>query len=185
MHYLINNWLVRLILLIPFAICTSCDKEQVGQLEEGQAFPIAALSVLKTIDGQQFSYKNKTLVINFWATWCPPCRKEMPDLQQLSNTMDMNQFAIIGISVDSDINLIKEFLLQNEIKFSNYQDDDQKLSRDSLGIRAYPETFIISPKGITIKRILGEQRWNSKAMREWLHAIHKGEKYRPGGWAFR
>lgn len=180
----INNILTMLLLLIPIAFCTGCEKERLGQLNEGDAFPIEALSELKTIDGRHIDYDSKTLVINFWASWCTPCRKEMPDLQQLSNTMDKSQFAIIGISVDSDINLMKEFLLQNGIRFSNYQDINQQLSLYRLGIRAYPETFIISPKGITIKRILGEQRWNSKAMQEWLRAIHKGEEHRPGGWAF-
>ena len=178
------NMKVILFLLLAIAASSGCETEQPGQLNEGEAFPIAALKELKAIDGANPDYNNKTLVINFWASWCSPCRKEMPDLQELSDSMDKSQFAIIGISVDNDINLMKEFILQNNIQFSNYQDVNQQLSRHRLGIRAYPETFIISPQGIIIKRILGEQRWNSKAMRKLLHAIHKGAKHRPGGWAF-
>jgi thiol-disulfide isomerase/thioredoxin len=126
--------------------------------------------------------EGKTLVVNFWATWCLPCRKEMPDLQRLSDTMDEHRFKVIGVSVDEDKNLMREFLLQQKIRFDNYHDVDRHLARDLLKVRAYPETFIISPQGIIIRRIVGAQSWNTKAVYSLLESVHKGEGLVKSGW---
>jgi thiol-disulfide isomerase/thioredoxin len=140
-----------------FVGCT--DKKQ-SYPEAGEAFPLTVLNQLKKVDDNNIDLKNKTLLINLWATWCAPCRREMPDLQKLSEKLDQTKFAVIGISVDDDINLVKEFLLQYKIGFSNFQDENLAIAAKQLGIDAYPETFIISPTGITLMRISGEQSWD-------------------------
>jgi len=118
----------------------------------------------------------KTLVVNFWASWCPPCRKEMPALQGLDDAMDRQHFRVIGVSVDEDKNLMREFLIQHQIHFDNFHDADRHLAFELLGIRNYPETFIISPEGLIVMRIVGEQLWNSEMVHNLLQSIHKGEK---------
>ena len=137
--------------------CT--DKKQ-DYPKTGEKFPLSILSQVNKLGDEKFDLKNKTLLVNFWATWCAPCRKEMPDLQKLSDTVDQNQFAVIGISVDDDTNLVKEFLLRHKIRFINFQDDKLKSASQLLNIQVFPETFIVSPTGTIVKRLTGEQVWD-------------------------
>jgi thiol-disulfide isomerase/thioredoxin len=152
--------------------CT--DKKQ-NNANIGEAFPLPVLNQLKSINGTNTDFSNKTLLINFWATWCTPCRKEMPDLQKLSETLDQSQFAVIGISVDDDSNLVKEFLLQYQIRFTNFQDENLKVASQLLGIQAFPETFIVSPTGIIIVRITGEQLWDKNFFNDLIDSAYQAD----------
>lgn len=126
----------------------------------GDVFPLPAIERIEWLDGHQPGFGDKTLLINFWATWCAPCRREMPDLQKLSETLDREKYAVIGISVDEDRNLAEEFLLDNRIRFANYWDHGQLISSELLGIEAFPATYIVAPDGSILDRINGEQTWN-------------------------
>ena len=143
----------------------SCSDYRQNQVKAEQPFPLSELKQLKIVHGSNNDFANKTLVINFWATWCTPCRKEMPELQKLSNTLDHNRFAVIGVSVDEDVNLVKEFLLQYKIQFTHFQDDNFRIANQLLDIKAFPETFIVSPSGEILKRITGEQQWDENSFK--------------------
>lgn len=170
-----NNIYSPCIALLVVFFLSACEKNTVDELKQGDVFPLSALVKLATNTSKPPSFTAKTLVINIWASWCTPCRKEMPELQRLSDALDKDKFIVIGVSVDDDKNLMQEFLLQHHISFVNYHDADQYLSRDMLAVSIYPETFIISPQGIIIRRIVGEQPWNSKAMHSMLESIHEGK----------
>jgi thiol-disulfide isomerase/thioredoxin len=126
----------------------------------GQSFPLSVLKQLENVRGEKVDFNNKTLLVNFWATWCTPCRSEMPDLQRLKDRLDQERYAVIGISVDDDINLVREFLLQHQIRFPIFQDVDLRLASELLGIETYPDTFIVSPQGSITKRINEIIRWD-------------------------
>ena len=159
--------LILLIGIMAYGLPGCTDKKQ-NNANIGEAFPLLVLNQLKSINGTNTDFSNKTLLINFWATWCTPCRKEMPDLQKLSETLDQSQFAVIGISVDTDTNLVKEFLILHRIRFANYQDDNFQIATQLLGIEAFPETFVVSPTGTILKRISGEQFWDEKFFKNLL-----------------
>lgn len=132
---------------------TGCKDAENPQPGVGEAFPLSALEQMPRIGNGDGSIEGKTLLINFWATWCAPCREEMPGLQKLSDDLDPKRFAVIGISVDDDSNLVREFMLQYDIRFPNFQDDKLRLASALLGITSYPETFIVSPRGLITRRI--------------------------------
>ena len=88
---------------------TACTDNQQDQPQAVEKFPLAQLNQNNNLEGVQIDIKGKVLVINFWATWCAPCRKEMPVLQDLNNRLDKKRYAVIGVSVDSDINLVRNF----------------------------------------------------------------------------
>ena len=159
--------LILLIGVMAYGLPGCTDKKQ-NNANIGEVFPLLVLNQLKSINGTNTDFSNKTLLINFWATWCTPCRKEMPDLQKLSETLDQSQFAVIGISVDTDTNLVKEFLIQHRIRFANYQDDNFQIATQLLGIEAFPETFVVSPTGTILKRISGEQFWDENFFKSLL-----------------
>ena len=164
-----------LFILIIASGLSACTGKTENYPDTGEIFPLSILSQVRNIDDRKIDFKNKTLLINFWATWCTPCRKEMPDLQKLSEALDQSQFAVIGISVDDDTNLVKEFLLRHKIRFINFQDEKLKTASRLLDIQVFPETFIVSPTGIIIKRITGEQTWDEKMFKNLLENTQQVE----------
>ena len=132
---------------------TSCMDAEKPYPGTGETFPLSALEQLIPVGKSNIDIEGKTLLINFWATWCAPCREEMPALQKLSDNLDPEHFMVIGISVDEDRNLIREFILQYGIGFPNFQDDKLRLASDLLGIKTFPETFLVSPRGVITRRI--------------------------------
>ena len=132
---------------------TSCMDAEKPYPGTGETFPLSALEQMTPVGKSNIDIEGKTLLINFWATWCAPCREEMPALQKLSDSLDPERFVVIGISVDKDRNLIREFILQYGIGFPNFQDDKLRLASDLLGIITFPETFIVSPRGVITRRI--------------------------------
>ena len=164
-----------LYVLLLLLLC-ACDKSKHQAPAQGDQFPRVELQKLLPAGDSRPDLSGKTLVINFWASWCVPCREEMATLQQLSDAMDKKSYLVMGISVDEDSNLMQEFLYQHNIRFDNFLDQQQNLAQNILGIRAYPETFIVSPQGIIVRRIAGQRDWNSPSIHRLLESIHRGVK---------
>ena len=90
--------------------------------------------------------EGKVLVINFWATWCPPCREEIPELIELRKKFSDKDLIIIGISVDSSIAAVKEFMVKStQFNYPVYFAGEDVGS--AFNIRAIPRTMIYDPKG--------------------------------------
>ncbi|GMV52461.1 MAG: TlpA family protein disulfide reductase [Chlorobi bacterium] len=100
--------------------------------------------------------KGKVTLINIWATWCGPCRKEIPDLISLSNELGSN-YAVIGVSVDeaSRFNTVTSYVEKNNMTYLNLFDASKELAEAFGGISAIPTTFIIDTKGTIVQKIVG------------------------------
>lgn len=149
------------ILLCLAALVVSCGQAPPPDaLVEGRRFPALTLS---NFDGSHESleqYRGKLVVLNVWATWCAPCRQELPGLDRLRGKLDPARFSVIGLSVDAERDIAQEFLRERGIGFKSYLDADATLAQRVLEIRVYPDTFIISPEGVLLKRIVGERDWD-------------------------
>lgn len=140
----------------------ACGERAPTPFPVGQAFPVVPLlSLASDAATLPEALRGRTTLINFWATWCEPCRKEMPSLEQLHRQIDPARLSIIAVSVDADLNLAREFLLQHAITFANYTDGAQKLARGPLGIRAFPATFVVAADGTVKAVITGARDWAS------------------------
>lgn len=169
MSRIVNMAAVGLLLLSLAA----CDKQApvAPPLVEGQAFPSPVLAFISRGNDAPQNLQGKLLVLNIWATWCPPCRREMPSLERLSKTLDPNHFAVIGLSTDADAILASEFLLQNGITFTNFFDQNGKEARQ-LGMKVYPETFVIAPDRTLLRRMPGWHDWSSPEMVALLEGLY-------------
>lgn len=105
-------------------------------------------------------YRGKALVINFWGTWCPPCREEMPSLQRLDDLIAARGGAVLGVSADSDVNLVREFLLQFGVRFPNGIDPKGEKSRELFGVTGYPTTLLVRADGIVAEVVIGPRNWD-------------------------
>ena len=161
----------------------ACDKPaalSAPQLVEGQAFPPFMLDIISSGGDAGQPLEGKMLVLNIWATWCPPCRREMPSLDRLSKTLDPDHFAVIGLSIDQDVLLATEFLVQNGITFANFHDQNGKISRQ-LGLQVYPETFVIAPDRTLVRRMTGFHDWSSSDMVNMLEGLFPAQERGYGG----
>jgi cytochrome c biogenesis protein CcmG/thiol:disulfide interchange protein DsbE len=114
--------------------------------------------------------KGQLVVLNFWATWCPPCVEETPSLNRLQNYIKNRGALVLGISVDEDAAAYEKFLKDQNITFPTYRDSTTK-SAANYGTTIYPETYIIDRHGKIARKFVGAQQWDSPDMRAYFYAI--------------
>lgn len=168
-------WVMLVFSLVSVSACNKSASSASPQLVEGQAFPSFMFKYVLGENATKQAFQGKVLILNVWATWCPPCRKEMPSLEYLSRTLDPKRFAVIGLSTDADALLATEFLVQGGITFSNFFDQNGKMARQ-LGLKVYPETFLIAQDGTLVWRVTGLQDWSSPEMLALLEQIYETKR---------
>lgn len=111
------------------------------------------------------NYRGKVVFLNIWATWCPPCRDEMPSMESLYQRLKGRNFEMLTVSIDQGgENVVRSFAAKYGLTFTMLLDPDGKTQR-LYGLTGVPETFIIDKNGVIIKKIIGPQDWMKK---EWL-----------------
>ncbi|MBL4614567.1 MAG: TlpA family protein disulfide reductase [Magnetovibrio sp.] len=106
-------------------------------------------------------WRGKIVILNVWATWCAPCRAEMPALQALSDALDPATYAVLGVSIDKASFPVKEYLRERGIVFAQHIDIEGRMTRDVLGVGELPQTLIIDSEGFVLDRIKGARAWNA------------------------
>lgn len=126
-----------------------------------------------TDHGRQVSTKEfggKVLVVNFWATWCPPCVEEMPSLQAMAQQLGPKGVVVLGVSVDKNGASYKRFLDQAKVSFETSRDPEANISAD-YGTFKYPETYIIDRDGKVRQKIIGPQDWTAPEVIRSIEAL--------------
>ncbi|MFL2802981.1 MAG: TlpA family protein disulfide reductase [Paracoccaceae bacterium] len=143
--------------------------------------PINNLKVLD-IDSDETNILNKNynlLLLNFWATWCSPCTKEMPSLNELQSKFDENQFKIITIATgrNNPNKIIDFFKKYNLANLENYRDPKGKLALE-LGVLGLPSSIIVSRDGHDIGRLIGPIDWSKKEIENLFLELIKEQEYK-------
>jgi thiol-disulfide isomerase/thioredoxin len=116
---------------------------------------------LLNIDGQQVSlqqYRGKVVFLNFWATWCIPCREEMPALERLHQTYQAQDLAIISIDLKEGADQVKAFFQKHSLSFPSLLDLNGTVFRDYL-VAGMPTTYLIDRDGTLVARGVGGRDW--------------------------
>jgi len=156
-------------------IACSGEPEPVGP-RPGEPFPALSLPALDGLPLHLGDYRGRVLVLNVWATWCAPCREEMPSLQRLSERFPTERLVVVGLTVDEDTNLAREFLIKYGIDFPIVSDPAGGVAEGLLGVTGYPDTFIIAPDGRLAKRVSGGREWDGVEMVSLLSGLLAGSK---------
>ncbi|HLR69164.1 MAG TPA: TlpA disulfide reductase family protein [Virgibacillus sp.] len=115
-------------------------------LDKGQKAPDFELS---TLDGETVKlsdFRGQKVLLNFWATWCPPCRKEMPDMEELHNDTDVKILAVNLTGTESGLDEVKSFIDKLELTFTIPLDEESDIA-NQYEVVAYPTTYMIDPDG--------------------------------------
>ncbi len=139
------------------------DLFQAMQMIRMPAGMTVAPFVLRTLDGQvvdSTSLAGKVVLLNFWATWCGPCKEEMPSLDRLRRRLDPRHFAVLTVTADRQHDSIRTFLTGLGVSLPVLFDEDQEVSR-SFMVRGLPTTVLIGPDGRLAGRAVGPRAWDS------------------------
>lgn len=104
-------------------------------------------------------YRGRVLVVNFWATWCPPCVKEMPALDRLQQQLGEAGVQVVGINMGETTDDIASFNERVPVDFPLLLSPDMSAGQD-WGVRGLPTTFILDPEGRIVFEVLGDQPWD-------------------------
>ena len=125
--------------------------------------------------GHLTDLKGKVVILNFWATWCPPCVEETPALNRLQKYIESRNGVILGVAADEDPAAYEKFLREHGVAFETYRDPATKENRspiaESYGTIMVPETYIIGRDGKIQRKIIGMQEWDSPDMLKYFDSI--------------
>jgi cytochrome c biogenesis protein CcmG/thiol:disulfide interchange protein DsbE len=161
----------RLVLMILF-VCIACvflifllrhERDSTSRttklIQPGLEVPNFAFP---DINGKQISlsdHRGKVVLVNVWATWCPPCRQEMPSMQRLYEKFKGDNFEILAVSIDSEgREAVAPFMQKMHLTFPALLDPGETI-RPLYGITGVPESFIIDKRGILLEKIVGPMNW--------------------------
>lgn len=134
----------------------SSSDQQIQELDDAPAVPDVTL---ETLDGETIALADRNdevLLINFWATWCAPCRKEIPDLIELQDELGPEGLTVIGVSLDQDgAEAVEPFLDEFDVNYPIVLDPKATLDSEFGGIHGLPMTFVVDAEGQIRYRILG------------------------------
>lgn len=115
-------------------------------------------------------FRGKVVLLNIWATWCAPCREEMPTLDLLQAQLGGAQFEVMALSIDhGGAGAVKEFYREINIGQLRVYIDPSTRAAATLGIEGVPTTLVLDPEGREIGRLVGATEWDSPAMVEFIN----------------
>jgi cytochrome c biogenesis protein CcmG, thiol:disulfide interchange protein DsbE len=117
--------------------------------------------------------RGRVVLLNFWASWCPPCVDETPALNQLQKRIQPLGGTILGVSVDEDPAAYDKFLQQYNVDFPTFRDPSKDIPL-AYGTTMYPDTYIIDRQGRIDRKIVGPQDWTSPQMLAYLDSLLAG-----------
>jgi thiol-disulfide isomerase/thioredoxin len=128
---------------------------------------------LADLDGKTHrlaDYRGRTLLINFWATWCKPCRDEMPSIERLRASLEGRPFAVVAVNVGESPEAARGFAASMPLGFPLLLDRDTRTSR-AWGARILPATFVVGPDGVARFSYLGELDWAQPDVRAQIEKL--------------
>ena len=162
-------------LMLVLLWCLACIGNAQAQFEK-TPWPInqkTPLLFFKDVKGREYKAENirgKKLVLNFWATWCAPCKEELPSLQVFSDLQNPDQVLVLTINVKEPPSRAQRFMHNNQINLPLISDAQGEWAQ-KFGIKVFPTTLLMDTHGQIKWRIMGEVDWTSAEPQAWLNKL--------------
>jgi cytochrome c biogenesis protein CcmG/thiol:disulfide interchange protein DsbE len=157
---------VAAVVLVLFAVPSYRQGEASIAGKTAQDFPLEVWGK----PGRLTDLKGKVVVLNFWATWCPPCVEETPSLNRLQKHIQSRNALVLGVSVDEDPAAYEKFLKDYGIVFPTFREPSRKLALD-YGTPMFPDTYVIDRHGKILRKFFGPQEWDSPDMLAYFDSV--------------
>ena len=159
------------LLAIGAIYITACRSNNVGERVRAPDF------TLPDLEGNEISlrdFKGKVIFLHFWATWCPPCRNEMPSVEVLYQKLKDKDFELLAVSLDRQgSSAVEPFIRDYGLTFPILLDLEGKVAR-TYKVRGIPSTFIVDKEGLIAERVVGARDWTaSDSIKKFLSLIEK------------
>lgn len=156
---------------LPWLLASCGRDDNAFSRLEGSVLPPIVLPDLTGKAQAVADFPGFPLLLNFWATWCPPCRAEMGSLDRLHKEFVAGGFYVLGVSVDEDINLVREFLFQERLGFPVLSDPKGRVAVSLLGSDVVPVSVLVGRDGVIRRVVPGEHRWDEAPARDWVKEL--------------
>lgn len=147
-------------LLLAGLVAINAQAKTPGEIEVGGVLREAQLQGLSGPSRKLSEFRGMPLIINVWASWCSPCRREMGSLERLSRRFGGKRFQVIGISTDDYVEPARDALRTSKITFSNFI-DHELLMENMLGADHIPLTLVVDAQGRVLGKFYGAKEWDS------------------------
>lgn len=172
--------------LRPFCLAAVCFTSAAPALAQGawKAFSTPggqtpAPMALEDLNGKTIdvaALKGEVVLVNFWATWCEPCREEMPSLNRLHKQLGDRKLRVLGVNVGEGKPRIRQFLDRVPIDFTILRDADSDVMK-AWRVRVLPASFLIDRNGMLRYQLIGEANWDDARIRApILELLREGRK---------
>jgi cytochrome c biogenesis protein CcmG, thiol:disulfide interchange protein DsbE len=115
-------------------------------------------------------FRGQVVVLNFWATWCPPCNQELPSIMDMQNRLRGRGVVVLGVSIDVDGDAYHRFLKERNVNFVTVRDPEQKVA-NMYGTSMWPESYVIDRQGVLRRKIVGPINWDSPDVMQFLNQL--------------
>jgi len=157
-------------LIAGAALFLAVRKPQAGPVAVGDLAPDFTLPSLDSRTLTLRDYRRQVVILNFWATWCPPCVEEAPSLEAFAEATRGHGVTVIGVSVDQNVDKLREFVSRHRLSFAIVRDPDQALA-SRFGTYKFPETYMLDRDGKVAEKIIGPIDWQDPRMLSFVHAL--------------
>jgi len=152
--------IIILAAIISLFAAGGCSKGVAKLPAEGDKAPEFTLRDMNGREIRLADFSGKVVMLNFWATWCPPCKGEIPSMARLNRQMAGQPFQMLAVSIDSDgKGAVQRFFPNNGAPIPVFLDPENKVS-GRYGTTKVPETYIIGKNGVILKKIIGPLEWD-------------------------
>ncbi len=167
---------MRILLLSLLSIAVLLYAFATPSLTEVPGRPKAPDFALRDLEGRVHrlsDYRGKVVVVNFWATWCPPCRKEMPSLERAWRALRGEGVVVLAVDVAEDENAVFAFVAERDLTLPVLLDEQgDTIARWSA--KGLPTTYIVDPEGRIAYQAVGPREWDEAPILKAILALRKG-----------
>lgn len=138
--------------------------------------PMAPDFTLDDLNGDAHSlsdYRGRVVILNFWATWCPPCRREMPSMERAWQQLKKHDVVMLAVDVGEDLDTVYTFLADYPVSFPLLLDEQAEVVR-KFPVRGLPTSYVIDPEGRLVYQAIGGREWDEPELLEKVRALREG-----------
>jgi peroxiredoxin len=168
---------MRLLVGALLLVCSMAASAQALKPWTGGAAPALELADLDGGTHRLADYRGKTVLVNFWATWCAPCLAEMPSIERLRRAMEGRPFAVLAVNMGESGRVARDFARKLPVTFTVLLDQDGRVTR-AWGARVLPASYLVGPDGAIRYSYFGDLDWASDEVRARIESLMRKEPQR-------